>query len=677
MNPLFQAYLSLLIAIHHASNARRQVSGNFSPGFNRKIKDLDQFLTPAFPDKVISTKLQVINRRWALEINKALNQHYTNKVDHLQGQIDGLQNSDLKAHTTSSNLALKKHRLTTKFSLDTVTQFKTISEARLTKNDSQLPHSTKTQPTHVNELNWQSPKNVSRPLLKDLTFNLDISNPFEILTLQASTSHEDPQIMNPAKKPRAPSLSPKPQRPKKRRRTHANSTTTELTPSTTSTTREDSITQLDEPIPTKTIFTTPTHDDTITKEIPQMSTGSNQITPIEIEQEPQSKTDPLHDYDFTTQIHQTSNYQKKPLTPNFNHTDHHDYTPNDLTLQHHSDSNNTSLSSSISLTPRRTYQDIMLTQTKTPETSDDEGTLSESVNMHRQLELFKNQWTIPEHKYPTLVIGDSNISRITRSKNTKMGFFAFENAKFCNIIKALQTTKTNHKTKKIIISLGTNNVDCKPDTNKDQIKRLATSLRQTYPQATLLAAPISIDKRLPKTVKKHLKDINTSFYNSRQFESHWSPPPTMLHPKLHEFLDDFKQILNIKPTTQQVAPPNLTPEEHRAFKFLQSTNEIVIKPADKGGATVILNSHSYIFEAYKQLLNPKYYRKIPNSMVPETAELISNILHSLHQENSLIKNNLTTSYPRLTGEHANYISYPKFTRTFPNGPLKPSPQVDP
>ena len=134
------------------------------------------------------------------EINKALNQHYTNKVDHLQGQIDGLQNSDLKAHTTSSNLALKKHRLTTKFSLDTVTQFKTISEARLTKNDSQLPHSTKTQPTHVNELNWQSPKNVSRPLLKDLTFNLDISNPFEILTLQASTSHEDPQIMNPAKK---------------------------------------------------------------------------------------------------------------------------------------------------------------------------------------------------------------------------------------------------------------------------------------------------------------------------------------------------------------------------------------------------------------------------------------------------------------------------------------------
>ena len=163
MNPLFQAYLPLLIAIHHASNARRQVSGNFSPGFNRKIKDLDQFLTPAFPDKDISTKLQDINRRWALEINKALNQHYTNKVDHLQGQIDGLQNSDPKAHTTSSNLALKKHRLTKKFSLDTVTQFKTISEARLTKNDSQLPHSTKIQPNHVNELNWQSPKNVGRP----------------------------------------------------------------------------------------------------------------------------------------------------------------------------------------------------------------------------------------------------------------------------------------------------------------------------------------------------------------------------------------------------------------------------------------------------------------------------------------------------------------------------------
>ena len=119
----------------------------------------------------------------------------------------------------------------------------------------------------------------------------------------------------------------------------------------------------------------------------------------------------------------------------------------------------------------------------------------------------------------------------------------------------------------------------------------------------------------------------------------------MLHPKLHEFLDDFKQILNVKPTTQQVAPPNLTLEELRAFKFLQSTNEIVIKPADKGGATVILNSHSYIFEAYKQLLNPKYYRKIPNSMVPETAELITNILHSLHQEKFINKKQLNYLLP--------------------------------
>ena len=495
MNPLFQAYLSLLTAIHHASNARRQVSGNFSPGFNRKIKDLDQFLTPAFPDNDINTKLQAINRRWALEINKALNQHYTTKVDYLQGQIDGLQNSDPKAHTTSSNLALKKHRLTKKFSLDTVTQFKMISESRLTRNDSHSPHSTKIQPTHVNELNWQSPKNVGRPLLKDLTFNLDISNPFEILTPQASTSHDYPQTMNPAKKPRAPSLSPKPQRPKKRRRTHASPTTKGKTSSTTSITKEDHTTNLDEPTPSTTIVTTPTQYITITNEIPQTPTKTDQI---------------------------------KSPTPDLNHTDHQDYTlqtPNDPTLQHHSDSNNTSLSSSISLTPPRTFQDIMFTQTKTPESSDDEGTLSESVNMHRQLELFKNQWTIPEHKYQALVIGDSNISRITRSKNTKIGFFSFENAKFCNIIKALRTTKTNQKTKKIIISLGANNVDCKPDTNKDQIKRLATSLRQTYPQARLLAAPISIDNRLPKTVKNHLKDINTSFFNSRQFEN--LPPHAM------------------------------------------------------------------------------------------------------------------------------------------------------
>ena len=44
-----------------------------------------------------------------------------------------------------------------------------------------------------------------------------------------------------------------------------------------------------------------------------------------------------------------------------------------------------SLLNSMTLAPPRGNQDIMLTQTKTPERLDDEGTFSESVNMHRQL----------------------------------------------------------------------------------------------------------------------------------------------------------------------------------------------------------------------------------------------------------------------------------------------------
>ena len=63
--------------------------------------------------------------------------------------------------------------------------------------------------------------------------------------------------------------------------------------------------------------------------------------------------------------------------------------------------------------------------------------------------------------------------------------------------------------------------------------------------------------------------------------SNTSPTPTLilaltltlyrakLHHKLHEFLDDLKQILHAKPNTQQVAPPNLTLESLQILTIYQ------------------------------------------------------------------------------------------------------------
>ena len=55
---------------------------------------------------------------------------------------------------------------------------------------------------------------------------------------------------------------------------------------------------------------------------------------------------------------------------------------------------------------------------------------------------------------------------------------------------------------------------------------------------------------------------------------------------------------------------NLKKEEYQAMRELYNNNDIVIKPADKGGSIVIMNTTDYIAEADRQLNNPDHYEKL-------------------------------------------------------------------
>ncbi|GFO43129.1 hypothetical protein PoB_006963400 [Plakobranchus ocellatus] len=56
--------------------------------------------------------------------------------------------------------------------------------------------------------------------------------------------------------------------------------------------------------------------------------------------------------------------------------------------------------------------------------------------------------------------------------------------------------------------------------------------------------------------------------------------------------------------------PNICTEEKRALKELKNNADIIIKPADKGGAVVVLNTTDYIVECTGQLSNTAYYRSL-------------------------------------------------------------------
>ena len=55
---------------------------------------------------------------------------------------------------------------------------------------------------------------------------------------------------------------------------------------------------------------------------------------------------------------------------------------------------------------------------------------------------------------------------------------------------------------------------------------------------------------------------------------------------------------------------NLNKRERAALKRLRANPNIIVKLADKGGATVIFNKEDYITEAMQQLSNEEYYSKL-------------------------------------------------------------------
>ena len=54
---------------------------------------------------------------------------------------------------------------------------------------------------------------------------------------------------------------------------------------------------------------------------------------------------------------------------------------------------------------------------------------------------------------------------------------------------------------------------------------------------------------------------------------------------------------------------NLSAQEIEALLLLKNDNNIIIKKADKGGATVIMDLDNYLKEGYRQLNDTKYYKK--------------------------------------------------------------------
>lgn len=101
---------------------------------------------------------------------------------------------------------------------------------------------------------------------------------------------------------------------------------------------------------------------------------------------------------------------------------------------------------------------------------------------------------------------------------------------------------------------------------------------------------------------------------------------------------------------------NISVEERASLSNLKNNENIVIKQADKGGATVILDKVNYINEAYRQLSNTKYYKQLTEPTFMNNVPIIIDILQDLKEKNFITREQfLYLSGPRQISNRTFYL----------------------
>ena len=82
--------------------------------------------------------------------------------------------------------------------------------------------------------------------------------------------------------------------------------------------------------------------------------------------------------------------------------------------------------------------------------------------------------------------------------------------------------------------------------------------------------------------------------------SAWTPKDHQLPPAIPRLVQEDLQSASLLPNDEDHTP-NLTPEEVEALRQLRQDAHLIIKPADKGSAVVVMDREHYIQEAERQL----------------------------------------------------------------------------
>lgn len=150
-------------------------------------------------------------------------------------------------------------------------------------------------------------------------------------------------------------------------------------------------------------------------------------------------------------------------------------------------------------------------------------------------------------------------------------------------------------------------------------------------------------------------------------DKHWTPP-TQRDNCLDMYIKAVQRDVRAAYQKQMSFRRNMTNQEKKALEELASCPEIVIKPADKGGAIVILNKTDYVKEAHRQLSEPTFYKALPSDPTKDYRQIVEGTLSSLVQ-NKVIEETTARSLIPLSPVAGRFYLLPKIHKE--NNPGRP------
>lgn len=118
----------------------------------------------------------------------------------------------------------------------------------------------------------------------------------------------------------------------------------------------------------------------------------------------------------------------------------------------------------------------------------------------------------------------------------------------------------------------------------------------------------------------------------------WEPESKLISPQIRTLIEhDLATFSALKvPSVNRIvrhsnkSKSNITEEQQRALTTLRKLDNVIIKPADKGGQIVLQDRTDYLLEANRQLNDINYYKKLSSPLQLETQIMMRTIIDKLY-----------------------------------------------